>query len=256
MAPFVPTQIALALVGYLIAQVLAISILGLPLFVFPLIVARQLYERYSALKAAYADTVRSLVGALEAKDPYTRGHSERVAKYAAAIGNRMQFDPKLMAQIEHASLLHDLGKLTLPQSLLLKPSSLTDLETLCVREHPVVGARLIERVPHLRDIAGFVRHHHERFDGAGYPWGVIGKDIPLVARVLAVADSFDAMTSSRSYRPALGVEQAVAELVSGSGSQFDPAVVEAFLSTGRQQAPIVDNDAFGLRGRVDIGREM
>lgn len=229
MAPFVPTQIALAFVGYLIAQVLAISLVGLPLFVFPLMVARQLYQRYSGLREAYADTVRSLVGALEAKDPYTRGHSERVAKYAVAIGNRMQMDPRIIDQIERAALLHDLGKLAIPRTLLVKPGKLSHSEMLTIREHPDVGARMIERVPHLRELAGFVRYHHERFDGAGYPCGVSGSGIPAVARVLAVADSYDAMTSTRAYRPAMNADRAMQELVSGSGSQFDPAVVNAFM---------------------------
>lgn len=225
----VPSLIAMAFVGYLLAQVLAINVWAFPLFVFPLIVARQMYQGYAELSGAYADTVRSLVGALEAKDPYTRGHSERVAAYAVQVGHELRLDRSLIEKLEYAALLHDLGKLSLPTPVLSKASALTDDEFDQVRRHPIRGADMVERIPPLRGLAVFVRGHHERFDGGGYPDGVAGADIALVSRVLAVADAFDAMTTTRAYRNALDFGAAEAELVREAGKQFDPDVVSAFL---------------------------
>lgn len=226
---YVPTQFALAFVGFLLAQVLAINPITLPLFIFPLAVARQLYERYASLKDAYVDTVRSLVGALEAKDPYTRGHSERVSRYALRVGETMGLDSRLLERLEYAALLHDLGKLAMPRSILAKPCALSDDESVAMRRHPQAGAEMVERIPPLRELADFVRQHHERFGGQGYPLGSSGDSIPLFSRILAVADSYDAMTTTRPYRRAMTHEEAVAELNEGAGTQFDPAVVTAFL---------------------------
>lgn len=226
-----PNQLPLALVGFLMAQVLAITIVALPLFAFPLLVARQTYQRYTSLKDAYVDTVRSLVGALEAKDPYTRGHSERVSEYALRIGQEMGFDSRSMDRLEYAALLHDLGKLAMSRSILAKPGSLSEDESLAMRRHPQAGAEMVERIPPLRELAEFVRQHHERFGGQGYPLGASGEAIPMFSRVLAVADSYDAMTTTRPYRRAMTHAEAVAELNEGSGSQFDPQVVMAFLSS-------------------------
>lgn len=227
---YVPTQFALAFVGFLLAQVLAINPITLPLFVFPLAVARQLYERYASLKDAYVDTVRSLIGALEAKDPYTRGHSERVSLYALCIGERMDMDSRTLERLEYAALLHDLGKLAMPRNVLAKPGVLSEEEAQAMRRHPQAGAEMVARIPPLRELAEFVRQHHERFGGDGYPLGASGEAIPLFSRILAVADSYDAMTTTRPYRSAMTHDEAVAELVVGSGRQFDPAVVQSFLA--------------------------
>lgn len=229
LAPFLPTQVAMGFVGYLLAQVCAISVMALPLFVFPLVVARQMYTRYSELKSVYADTVRSLVGALEAKDPYTKGHSERVADYAGQIGRGLGMDSRSCERLEYAALLHDLGKLALPQDLLTKPMALSDIEQCEMREHPLTGATMVGRIRPLSELASFVRAHHERFDGLGYPSGIAGDEIPLAARILAVADSYDAMTTTRAYRRAMEPETAFRELSSGGGSQFDPQIVDVFL---------------------------
>ncbi|MGV8083161.1 MAG: HD-GYP domain-containing protein [Coriobacteriia bacterium] len=229
---FIPTQIALAFVGFLMAQVLAISILAFPLFAFPLVFAQQLYKRYIGMKNAYVDTVRSFIGALEAKDPYTRGHSERVADYSAKIGRQMNLDPKRQERLEYAALLHDIGKLAVPSQVLTKPSRLNDEEMHYIHQHPGRGAEMIARIPHFSDLAELVGKHHERYDGGGYPSSITAADIPLIARILTVADSYDAMTSSRSYRPALSHEVAISELKKCEGSQFDPDVVEAFLAAG------------------------
>jgi len=230
-ASYVPSLVALAAVGYLIAQVMASSAASLFLFVFPLAVAQSLYQRFKSLKDAYVDTVRSFVGALEAKDPYTRGHSERVSEYSMAIGRAMELDSRTCERLEYSALLHDLGKIALSQGLLTKPGALTDEEMGLMKRHPAEGAEMIGRVPPLAGLSEFVRQHHERYNGDGYPLGNSGEQIPLLSRILAVADAFDAMTSDRSYRPALTKTEALVRLREGAGTQFDPHVVDVFLGT-------------------------
>jgi hypothetical protein len=227
----VPNEFALALVGFAIAQVLAINPLGLLLFVAPLVVARQVYQRYIQLREAYSDTIRSLIGVLEAKDPYTRGHSERVAGYAVGVGRQMGLDALTLERLECAALLHDLGKIAVSRTILVKPGRLTDLEYDLIRRHPETGAEFVARVPSLQDVVPLVRYHHEWFDGSGYCHGLSGSDIPELARVLSVADAFDAMTTARPYRPARTPQEGVDELNRASGTQFDPAIVGYFVSS-------------------------
>ena len=230
LAALVPTQFALAFVGFLMAQVLAIAAITLPLFVFPLEIGRQFYRRYLGLRNAYRDTIRTLVGALEAKDTYTRGHSIRVAVYATQIGSAMGLDEGAVERLEYAALLHDLGKLALSSHILTKATALSDAEMSAMRGHPAAGAAMVERIPPLRGLAPLVLKHHEYYGGGGYPSGVSGESVPLQARILSVADAYDAMTTDRAYRRALTHEEAVAELLRGSGTQFDPTIVEAFTS--------------------------
>lgn len=228
---FVPSLLALATVGFLIAQVLAVRLLAFPLFVFPLFLAREMYQRYEGLKSAYVDTVRSLIGALEAKDPYTKGHSERVAEYAVFLGARAGLDSSHLQRVEYAALLHDLGKLAVPDLLLIKPDTLTAEELAIIREHPGRGADMVERIPLLKDLSEYVLKHHERFGGGGYPSGVGSEQLPMGARILAIADSFDAMTTNRAYRPALSETAAMRELEQCAGLQFDPQLVELFVAS-------------------------
>lgn len=226
-----PTQVALGIAGLAIAQIVAlVGVAGLALFVAPLLVARETYNRYIRLREAYSDTVRSLVGAIEAKDPYTMGHSVRVAEYTIGIARHMAIDEPQLERLEYAALLHDLGKVGIPRSLLAKPAALTATEIAEIRRHPDIGASIIETVPYLEDIVSTVQHHHERVDGAGYSAGLAGIAIPLPARILAVADSYDAMTSERPYRSALSTIEALRELEAHSGSQFDEDVVRAMVS--------------------------
>jgi len=232
MFAFMPTQVALAFVGYLIAQVIALNTLALPLFIAPLIVARQLYVRYADLKSAYVDTIRSLVGALEAKDPYTRGHSERVSEYALHLGQEVGLDSRALERLEYAGLLHDLGKLAVPSRVLTNPGRLQPHEMDWIREHPARGAAMVGRIPPLRDLSETVGQHHERVDGTGYPGNIAGEALTQAARILAVADSYDAMTTTRAYRPALTHAEAVAELLGGAGTQFDSELVRVFLDAG------------------------
>lgn len=194
------------------------------------------------LEQSLQDTVASLVVTLEARDKYTEGHSLRVARYATGIAETLDLPPRLCHQVSTASLLHDVGKVGARDAILGKPGCLTPEEWEVMREHPVVGWRILAPLGFLAEEARSVRHHHERFDGAGYPDGLAGEAIPLPARIIAVADSFDAMSTARPYRPPLPVAEALAELDRAAGTQFEPRIVSAFLawhgtrSTGGQRA--------------------
>ena len=172
--------------------------------------------------------VRAIADALDAKDEYVYGHARRVSGYATAIGRRMRLDVALLEEISLAALLHDIGKIGTPDSLLLKPSSFTDEERACIQLHSERGARMLAGVPEMDEVAAIVRHHHERYDGSGYPEGLQGEQIPLASRIILVADAYDAMTSPRPFREACDHDYAVEQLKSGAGSHFDPEVVRAF----------------------------
>lgn len=181
------------------------------------------------LQDAYLGTIASLAAAIEARDPYTVGHSARVTKYAVAIAEAMGISENEVEDIRLAGLLHDLGKIGIPDNILNKPGRLTDEEYSAIKMHPTLSIRIIEPLPHLGNIIPIIYHHHERYDGNGYVEGMAGEKIPLGARILAAADSYEAMTSDRPYREALSREDAIAELRRNSGSQFDPEVVKTFV---------------------------
>ncbi len=180
------------------------------------------------LESNLADTISFFVTALESKDPSLKGHSARVSLYAGEIARALDLAPADVTVCRRAGLLHDLGKLVLVDAILLKPGPLTPEEAAVVRQHPVIGARILQRLGFLEHEAEAVRHHLERFDGGGAPDGLAGEEIPLAARVVAVADAFDAMMSFRPYRPARSLPAALAELIRKGRVQFDPAVVRAF----------------------------
>ncbi|MEH7335342.1 HD-GYP domain-containing protein, partial [Neobacillus drentensis] len=173
--------------------------------------------------------VKGVIATLELKDPYTRGHSERVASYALMlaqeIGRLSKDDQK---SFYYACLLHDIGKVHIPDSILMKPGKLTKEEFEIIKSHPVVGAEAVQNVEGIRNSISVIRSHHERWDGKGYPDHLKGEEIPLLARIASVADAFDAMTSSRSYRAAMPVEEAYQRIIEGKDSQFDPILVEEF----------------------------
>lgn len=179
-------------------------------------------QHFEAILAAYES-------ALALKDPYTGGHGRRVAAYAATIAGAMGLGETQVEHIHQAGLLHDIGKLATPDRVLNKSHKLTFDEYQQVQEHPGVGADIIEGIPPLRKLAPAVRHHHERFNGCGYPQRLAAFEIPLEARIIAVADVLDAMSSDRSYRPAMSWDRALSELQQGAGSYFDPQVVAAAL---------------------------
>lgn len=175
------------------------------------------------------DTVQALALSIDAKDEYTRGHSTRVAQYSRQLARRLGWDPQRVEQLSNAALLHDIGKIGVPDSILKKPGALDDGEYAIIKQHCVWGAEIVRNVSGIPDAGVVARSHHERWDGAGYPDGLAGEKIPLCARIVAVADAYDAMSSARVYRKPL--ERAVirSELVKGRGTQFDPLLLDAFL---------------------------
>lgn len=235
---YAPSLLSLAAVGFLMGHTMAVNIFALPLFIYPLWVAKQLYQSFVQLNQAYTDTIRSLVNAVEAKDAYTSGHSQRVSEYAVRLGRHLRLPEPRLCQLEHAALLHDLGKLSLGGELLRKTSPLSSTEREQINQHPAVGARMISRIPPLSELSEAIGQHHERPDGSGYPKGLEGSAICLDARILAVADSYDAMTTNRPYRDGLSRTEAVAELRRNSGTQFDAKLVELFAEhVAKQEEP-------------------
>ncbi len=225
----VPSQMALGFVGLAIAQILqGVGVPGFALFIVPLLVARQTYQQSVLLRQAYADTISSMIAALEAKDVYTKGHSLRVAEYAVLIARALGVPDASVERIEYAALLHDLGKVGVSRRVLGKEGSLTNEEYDEIKRHPDIGAHILADVPYLADLVPFIAAHHERLDGSGYGQGLVGAAIPVEARILAVADSYDAMTSVRPYRGAMSHEAAMDQLLKGLGTQFDAGVVAAF----------------------------
>jgi len=189
-----------------------------------------LQRKNRQLLQSYVDTVNALIQAVEARDAYTRGHTERVTRMAKAMGRHLGLTEETLFVVEIASLLHDIGKIGIPDEILQKPGPLESGEYELVKQHPEQGSRMIDRILYLEQAVPQVLAHHERFDGSGYPRGLAGEDIPLPGRIIAVADVYDAMTSDRRYRKAMGRERALAVIREGAGKQFDPGVVEALLA--------------------------
>lgn len=188
-----------------------------------------LKEAYNSLESLYNELLIAFSTAIDAKSPWTRGHSERVTNYAITIAREMGIDGDDINILKTAGLLHDIGKIGTYDVILDKPSKLTDEELSIMKQHPRIGEEILKPINGFKNVLSIVRSHHERFDGSGYPDGLKGEDIPLLARILFVADSFDSMTSDRPYRPAPGIGYAIEELKRCSGTQFDPDVVSAFL---------------------------
>ncbi len=193
---------------------------------------KQLAEKHQELRTAYVQTIRALAEAVDAKDAYTRGHSERVGVYASKIAREMNFPKEFIERVYIAGLLHDVGKIGVPDHIITKPERLTDAEYQEIKRHPEIGAKILEPVTFLAEVVPCVRHHHEWYDGSdhGYPGRLRGDEIPLPSRVILVADTVEAMTSDRPYRKALSLEVVIRELHTYSGTQFDPVAVNAMLA--------------------------
>ena len=181
------------------------------------------------LKELFYKTIKSIASALDAKDPYTHGHSMRVTLYSIILAKEFNVNENELESIETAGLLHDIGKIAIPQAILCKPGRLTDDEFVVMKSHPVNSEKLISSIKKLHEVSPGVKHHHERWDGRGYPDGLAGEDIPFSARVIAIADTYDAMTSTRSYRKALDHEIAIDEIEKCAGAQFDPVLAKKFV---------------------------
>ena len=191
-------------------------------------VFKQERARAQELKRSYMATVRALSNAVEARDAYTGKHAERVAAYGLEIARQFPSELVLTPELEFGFLLHDVGKVAIPDAILYKPGPLDPAERALMSRHPVIGAEIVQGIEFLAEAADVVRFHHERWDGAGYPDRLAGEDIPLAARVFAVADVLDALTTDRPYRPARSLRYARAMINAESGRHFDPRVVEAF----------------------------
>jgi putative nucleotidyltransferase with HDIG domain len=177
----------------------------------------------------FLSSIRALAEAIDAKDPYTRGHSERVARYAAAIAEEMALDPEEVERVRLAALLHDVGKIGVDDRIIRKPTALTEEEFAVMKTHPTKGAAIMGAIPQLADVIPGMRHHHEKWEGGGYPDGLKGEAIPMQARIVTVADTFDAMTTNRPYQKAMQIGYVVERIRSFSEIRYDPVVVEAFL---------------------------
>ncbi len=189
----------------------------------------ELSETIEKLEKAYLDSIETLRYTVEAKDPYTRGHSDRVSKYSVLIGKYLGLSDDDLKTLRIGGLFHDIGKIGIPDSILLKESKLTDDEYSEIKNHPSIGAHILCNAEAFKDIIPIVKHHHERFDGKGYPGKLKGEDIPYFARIAALADTFDAMTSKRTYRDGLPLDVVKEEIEDCSGTQFDPEIAKVFL---------------------------
>jgi HD-GYP domain-containing protein (c-di-GMP phosphodiesterase class II) len=182
------------------------------------------------ISRGYSETLRALIGAVEARDAYTHGHSARVAELSVSVGLRLGLRPSALRALAEGAYLHDVGKVGIPDHVLNKPGALTDEERAWIQEHPIVGTDIVGRAPSLREALKVIRQHHERYDGLGYPDGLAGDEISLAARIVAVADVWDALTSDRAYRPAWPPDRALRHLEAGRGTHFDPRCLDAFLA--------------------------
>jgi hypothetical protein len=242
LAPFVLSYGALSPLALLLAKVLEKAPLtGVP-YLDALFVAiggvyvYDLWRKTRRLEETILAVLETAVRLLEAKDPYTAHHSERVAAIALEIGREMGLHPGLLESLEVGARLHDVGKVSVPDAVLRKEGGLSPEEWAVMREHPAMGAKALAPIASLlgKEAVEIARHHHERWDGKGYPDGLRGEEIPLLARIVAVADAYEAMTSDRPYRRALSPEEAARRIREGAGGQFDPGVAEAFLRAWRR----------------------
>jgi len=198
---------------------------------------------FSEFKQLFMNTVRSLSQALEAKDQYTSGHAQRVSLFSIVVAKEMEIPKNEIESIELSALLHDIGKIGVPEEILTKPDKVTPEEYEEIKKHPMHGFKILEPLEHLEKVLPGIKHHHERWDGKGYPDGLKGEKIPLTARIVCVVDAFDAMTSTRPYRKALPDEEALRRLKNESGTQFDPIITEALFRAYKKGLLITTNQS-------------
>ncbi|NEA33824.1 HD-GYP domain-containing protein [Streptomyces sp. SID13031] len=230
----IPTFLPMAGYGFLGLLLAVVWLGGLGpvaglLVLGPLLVARWALSQYEVEKTAQAATMRAFIQVIETKDLYTRGHSERVSEGVGMLGRFLRLSEDRQSALEHAGLLHDVGKVGVPTSIIQKPGRLDDSEMDAIRLHPARGVELIGNIPFLEEVKSAVLHHHEKYDGTGYPAGLSGTNIPYFARIIGIVDAFDCLTSTRSYRPARSVPETLAILEQDRYSHFDPQLVDAFV---------------------------
>jgi putative nucleotidyltransferase with HDIG domain len=189
----------------------------------------RLQQAYRTLKKAHLDSVKVLVEAIDAKDPYTRGHSDRVTRMSLKIAAQLGFNDDRLESLEYGALLHDIGKIGIKDEVLQRAGSLSPHEYEYIQEHPLIGVKIVEGIDFFKDKVPMIRHHHEHYNGNGYPDGLTGEAIPLEARIIAVPDAFDAMTSSRLHREEMSLQEVLGELEQCRGEQFDPHILDIFL---------------------------
>ncbi|MGH2793200.1 MAG: HD-GYP domain-containing protein [Actinomycetota bacterium] len=221
--------VAFAVLGVILAALyLEMGAASVIFLLVPLLVARNAFQSAVEMETAYEATVRSMIKAIEAKDPYTKGHAQRVAKLSEMTARAYGLSAEQCRVIRYIALMHDVGKLGVSTKILAKPGKLTDEEYEHMKQHPIRGYEIVSEIDFLKQAAETaVRHHHERMDGRGYPDGLVGENIPEIARIVMVCDAFDSMTSTRVYRKAKGIEDALAELHRCVGTQFDPVALAA-----------------------------
>ena len=238
--------------GWLMAQIaIAVGYWATLPFLVPLLLARYTFTKYAETRELFFGTVSALSQAIDAKDGFTRGHADRVSRIAGAIARQMDLGEAEIESIELAGLLHDIGKIGVEDRILMKPMRLDDDEQELMRRHPVYGASILEPSAALRPLVQMVLHHHENFDGSGYPEGLRGEGIPLGSRIIIVADAYEAMTSDRIYRKAIGHDKAVEQLNKYKGVQFDPKIVRSLEQLLAKRGP----DAFEVSDLPPINYE-
>ena len=193
------------------------------------------------LRELFYKTIKLIAAALDAKDPYTHGHSMRVTMYSMILAKKLNLDDTMLEEIETAGLLHDIGKIGIPQSILCKPGKLTNEEFEVMKSHPEQGEKMLKDIKKLTLISNWLRTHHEKWDGTGYPNGLKGEEIPLSGRIIALADTYDAMTSDRPYRKALSHETAIDEIKRCAGTQFDPVLAQLFIDNQEEISAAKEN---------------
>ncbi len=226
----IPYDIALYASGFVVALAASFHLWLLPLLIFPVAVFHRAMRTQVTLRTQTREAVEALADVVDMRDPYTFHHSHRVAEFARGICVHLGLSQDIVEEIAAAARVHDVGKIGVRDAVLLKAGPLTDEEYAEIKQHPDIGARLTARFPDFGRGTAYIRHHHERWDGGGYPLGLAEEQIPLGARIIAVADTFDALTSSRVYRPALAEDVARAEMARVAGTQLDPEAVEAFFA--------------------------
>lgn len=243
----VPNYIGLAPLGVLLATVyLSMGAAGVLLLCIPLLLARHAFQLYRDMRQNYLDTIETLSVAIDAKDPYTYGHSERVARYAVALGREINLSDAELEQLRYVALLHDIGKIAVRDGVLNKAGRLDKKEMNEIQLHSTVGAEITKKLRFFKDGYRIVLYHHEHWDGGGYPHGLTREAIPLGSRIIAVCDAFDAMTSNRPYRAAMSPLAAIEELKHCAGTQLDPKLVQVFIRAYERLG--FDHESRGIAG--------